>query len=87
MEHNEKDLGSAPSEQVCFIPQNTGWTAGLSWFTTSDTITTTYEEAVAVNKAHKKMFKQAVIKYRVMKKTVTFEICTPPKPVKALPTE
>lgn len=63
------------STYIEWIPQNTGWSGGVSWFRTCPSIPTdSFEDALRINKRDKHNLRDKSIKYRVLQRTVTEEV-------------
>jgi hypothetical protein len=66
---------------ISWVPQNTGWSGGISWFDTKSgpisrykaTVCASKEEAQRVNAELKEAMKTSEVLYRVVKRTVTEE--------------
>lgn len=63
-----------PNQRVVeyFVPQNTGWSGGCSWFDSSDSRKfTDVESANQYNEMLRKEFKDEEMRFRVIKRVIT----------------
>lgn len=57
-----------------YIPQNTGWSGGVSWFDTAPGVHMNFKQAVALNAQQKRRNKDPAMLWRVIKRTTIEEV-------------